>query len=292
MLAAKTASLETLRYPLLASAKLDGIRATMIDGVLYSRTMKPIPNKAIQKFYGGMAYKLNGLDGELIVGMHDNDVYRRTVSAVMSHEGDPTGDTIWWIFDKIDMDEKLGFKDRYEVIRGCLYTSCPAQVRCLGQNLVYDADQVVAAHTDFISAGHEGLILRDPLGAYKQGRSTTLEQGMIKVKMFNDSEAEVIGVVELMHNDNEATTNEIGLTKRSSHKANKRASGKMGALQVRDVDTNVVFEIGTGFTDADRCEMWRSPPIGRLVKYKYFAYGVKDRPRHPVFLGFRAKIDL
>jgi DNA ligase-1 len=56
--------------------------------------------------------------------------------------------------------------------------------------------------------------------------------------------------------------------------------------------TGVEFEIGTGFTEADRRELWVAPPIGNLVKYKYFAYGVKDKPRHPVFLGFRSPIDL
>jgi len=151
---------------------------------------------------------------------------------------------------------------------------------------------VLSMHEAMVAQGHEGLILRDPEGLYKQGRSTPAEQGMIKVKMFSDSEAVVLNVVELMHNDNEATTSEIGLTKRSSHKANKRHSGMMGALQVRDIHTGVEFEIGTGFTEADRRELWVAPPIGNLVKYKYFAYGVKDKPRHPVFLGFRSPIDL
>jgi DNA ligase-1 len=35
----------------------------------------------------------------------------------------------------------------------------------------------------------------------------------------------------------------------------------------------------------------RNGAIGKLVKYKYFAIGVKDAPRHPVFLGFRSKLD-
>ena len=147
----------------------------------------------------------------------------------------------------------------------------------------------MASHEAMVAQGHEGLVLRDPEGLYKQGRSTLGEQGMIKVKMFSDSEAMILDTVELMHNDNEATVSEIGLTKRSSHKANKRASGMMGALQVRDIHSGVGFEIGTGFTEAERRAHW---PLGAIVKYKFFAYGVKDKPRHPVFLGFRDPIDL
>ena len=291
MLAAKAARLEDLRYPLLASAKLDGVRATFSDGKLFSRSMKPIPNRAIQKYFSELASVVNCLDGELLVGAHDNNVYRRTMSAVMSHDGDPMPDLVWWIFDQVRTNEP--FEERLSRAAQRIYGKhdCTA-VKILNHKYVHTPEEVLAHHAKMIDQGHEGLVLRDPQGQYKQGRSTLNEQGMIKVKVFNDSEAVVLGVVELMHNDNEQTVSEIGLSKRSSHKAGKRASGMMGALQVRDCVTGVEFEIGTGFTDVDRRAMWVHPPVGELVKYKYFAYGVKDRPRHPVFLGYRAKIDL
>jgi len=291
MLAAKVKRLEDLRYPLLASAKLDGIRATMSDGTLFSRTMKPIPNRAIQKYFGELSSMLNYLDGELIIGEHNTHVYRRTVSGVMSHEGDPMPDLTWYVFDQCRTVEPFHLRLARAAMRITGAHSSTA-VRVLNHHSVNTPEQVLSMHEAMVAQGHEGLILRDPEGLYKQGRSTPAEQGMIKVKMFSDSEAVVLNVVELMHNDNEATTSEIGLTKRSSHKANKRHSGMMGALQVRDIHTGVEFEIGTGFTEADRRELWVAPPIGNLVKYKYFAYGVKDKPRHPVFLGFRSPIDL
>ena len=56
--------------------------------------------------------------------------------------------------------------------------------------------------------------------------------------------------------------------------------------------TGVEFEIGTGFTAAEREALWLAPPIGKIVKYKFFPVGVKDRPRHPVFLGFREAEDM
>ena len=68
----------------------------------------------------------------------------------------------------------------------------------------------------------------------------------------------------------------------------------MGALQVRDVGTGVEFDIGTGFTEGDRLALWaiRDDLAGDVIKYKFFAGGVKDKPRFPVFLGFRDSIDL
>jgi len=291
MLAAKADRLEDLRYPLLASAKLDGIRATMSDGKLYSRTQKLIPNRAIQAYFGELATQLNCMDGELIVGKNDKDVYRRTVSGVMSHDGDPMPDLTWYIFDQVRTITP--FEARLHHVRERLEGSHTTTAAALLPHArVYNPDEVIAVHQKMVLAGYEGLVLRDPQGQYKQGRSTLSEQGMIKVKMFSDSEALVLGAVELMHNDNEATTDERGYTKRSSHKANKRGSGMMGALSVRDLKTGVEFEIGTGFTEADRKEMYAHLPLGRIVKYKFFAYGVKDKPRHPVFLGFRHKEDL
>lgn len=97
-----------------------------------------------------------------------------------------------------------------------------------------------------------------------------------------------------MHNDNEATTNELGHTARSGHQSGLRPANTLGALVVRDVESGVEFRIGTGFDQADRDSLWRAEGgvLGRIVKYKFFPVGVKEKPRHPVFLGFRDKRDM
>lgn len=112
---------------------------------------------------------------------------------------------------------------------------------------------------------------------------------MLKVKRFEDSEAEVLGTVEEMFNGNEAQRDELGRTKRSKAKAGLVGKGTMGALKVRDLKTKVEFEIGTGFTADDRARQW---PTGLIVRYKFFAVGVKDKPRHPVYLGERDVKDM
>ena len=66
----------------------------------------------------------------------------------------------------------------------------------------------------------------------------------------------------------------------------------MGALLVRDLTTGVEFQIGTGFDAADRAEFWEQDMRGKIVKYKSFSIGVKDKPRFPSFLGLRSEIDL
>src|SRR5690606_34176502 len=86
MLAAK-ADLDKIRFPVLASPKIDGVRAVVLGGVVLSRNMKPIPNRHVQSLFGNKVF--GDLDGELVVGKpNDPDVFRKTTSGVMSVEGD------------------------------------------------------------------------------------------------------------------------------------------------------------------------------------------------------------
>ncbi|HQT78609.1 MAG TPA: hypothetical protein PLD10_16265 [Rhodopila sp.] len=94
-----------------------------------------------------------------------------------------------------------------------------------------------------------------------------------------------------MANGNEAIINELGLTKRSTHQANKTGKGTLGALIVRGITAypGVTFRIGTGFDATQRCVFMtdRDKLLGKIVTYKHFPIGAKDAPRHPVFKGFR-----
>ena len=64
--------------------------------------------------------------------------------------------------------------------------------------------------------GYEGIMLRDPNGTYKFGRSTARDNILLKVKRFLDDEAEVIGIEEKMSNQNVAEKDNFGRTERSS----------------------------------------------------------------------------
>ncbi len=282
MLAAKTDGLN-LTHPMLVSPKLDGVRALIIDGVVMSRSLKPIPNYHVQKMFGKKKY--NGFDGELIVGSPTaDDVYRKTSSGAMSHDGEP--DVKFYVFDKFN---NTGcFEDRLNSINADLGKS----VFVIQHAYTIDDDSLQVYEEFCVKQGYEGVMLRDPEGPYKHGRSTAKQGWLMKLKRFSDSEAKVLAIIEAKHNTNKAEKDNLGHTKRSLKKAGMVGKGTLGALSVRDVKTKVEFEIGTGFDQATRNKLWKTPPIGKLVKYKYFASGVKDKPRFPVFLGFRDKKDL
>lgn len=285
-----------LTFPMLVSPKLDGVRCLIIDGVAMSRSLKPIPNKHVQKLFGRK--ELNGLDGELIVGPPTaKDVYNRTTSGVMSIEGEPT--VRFYIFDDFSAKDKVkqnmfGQEGHFEhrllsaIRRITLEDNCK-EVKHYKANNEHD---LIHYEAQFLKQGYEGMMLRLPNGPYKYGRSTAKEAWLLKLKRFVDSEAEIIGMTELMRNTNDAERNELGHLERSSKKAGMKGANTLGALIVRDLKSKVEFEIGTGFTAAQRDAIWNLKPLGKLVKYKSQPVGVKDKPRFPVFLGFRNTIDL
>jgi DNA ligase-1 len=289
--------LESLRYPMMASPKLDGIRAIIRDGVVMSRSMKPIRNRRVQSLFGRA--ELEGLDGELIVGnpFADN-AYLVTTSGVMSADGEPN--VVFHVFDHLGYED-LPYRERLaraaEVVGAHpLYGRLgeERQLEFLWHTEIRDADHLLEFEQAWLAAGAEGVMVRCPNGPYKQGRSTLKEGWLLKVKRFVDAEAEIIGFTELMHNGNEAKTNALGHTERSSAKEGLVPMNTLGNLIVRHVETSVEFEIGTGFTAAQRADIWakRETMLGQLAKFKSFPVGVKDKPRLPVFLGFRDLIDM
>lgn len=290
MLAA-AADLKKIKYPVLGFPKIDGIRAVIHDGRALSRKLIALPNQYIQGFFSHEYFQ--GLDGELVVGSPTDPLcIKHSTSGVMSHVGVP--DFKFLVFDHWE-DRLLPYARRHEKAQVQLDRLKTPRLQLLMYEELRNEDDLLAFEAVQLDLGYEGIILRDPMGAYKHGRSTVREGGMLKLKRFDDSEAEVLEVIEEMHNGNEALKDNLGRTKRSSAKGNKTGKGRMGALRVRDLKTKVEFEIGTGFTDADKDEWWAwrhlAAPRPRLVKYKFFSVGMQERPRHPVFLSWRHPMD-
>ncbi len=260
---------EKVSYPVLASRKLDGIRALCIDGVLVSRNLKPIRNKHTQSLFGKPEY--NGLDGELICGN-----FQETTHAVMSEDGEPQ--VTWYVFDNLYL--QLPFCQRLIQLPQAPHIIPVPHKECKTENELLNYESLI------VKDGYEGIMIRDPNGPYKHGRSSVKEGWLLKVKRFKDSEAIIIRIEERFHNSNEAEEDNLGHTKRSLKNEGMVPTNSLGALVVSNNQFGE-FKIGTGFTEEQRQELWKENIVGKLVKFKYQATGVKDKPRFPVFLGFR-----
>ncbi len=283
-----------LRFPLYVQPKLDGIRASVVNGRLVSRTLKSIPNASIRAVLNRP--ELSGLDGELIVGDPTaSDCYRRTSSFVMAEN--KTGEP--WTYYVFDLHDHPGtFAERslalYEKVR-VVSESASLPIQIVPSLPATDAAELEDIETALVEAGHEGAILRAPHGRYKFGRASKTAGELIKLKRFEDAEAEIIGVYEEQHNGNVGMTNALGRTERSTAQAGKTGKGTLGGFYVRDCETGIEFKVGTGFDAAERADLWAewhaSAYPGRVIRYKSFRIGVKVKPRHPVFLGFRYAAD-
>lgn len=273
-----TPDLGSIKYPVLASPKLDGIRCVMADGIAYSRSMKRIPNLHVQKTLGEL--ELHGLDGELMVKGDFNAVQ----SAIMSVSGTP--DFVLNVFDDFTL-EKAGFQARLVSVQQKIQALDNCKVVAVPHTKISNAEDMKCFWDACVELGYEGAMVRSIDGPYKKGRSTPKQGYLIKLKGWHDDEATITGVEELFHNENEAELGELGQTKRSKCQAGLVAADTLGALRVSYAGKS--FKIGTGFDAALRKKLWQEKESlkGKKVTFKYLNLSSYGIPRHPVFKGIR-----
>ena len=190
--------LQNINFPVMVSPKLDGIRVLASKDGVFTRSMKPVRNKHIQKELTKVAdevlWRITGmLDGEIVIGKpNDPDVFNKSTSGVMSIEGEP--EFTFYVFDRVD--EHLPFHRRHEplynlcsnfymennygldhlIIHPVLHTECK------------NVEELLEIEQSCIEHGFEGIMIRDPDGRYKYGRST-LKEGIL-MKLLLDSKGD------------------------------------------------------------------------------------------------------
>ena len=276
MLACSTQpDLDTLTYPVLASPKLDGVRALAGKGPVLSRHLKEIPNKHVQKL---LAFTTShALDGELMLtGTNEFD---KTQSAVMSIEGRPNVE-----YHVFDVQASRPFYIRMRMVQD-LAEELPDFVKVVPQFYCYTKEEVLEYYEECVSKGYEGLILRSLSSPYKHGRSTLKQGYMLKLKPVEDDEGVIVGINPLKANDNEQEINELGYAVRSKRQDGMVELAAVGSFEVEWRDT--VFSLGSGLTQFQRGVYWTQPPIGQKVTFKYQSVTAYGKPRFPVFKAIR-----
>lgn len=288
MLAGTIKDISQIKYPVLCTPKIDGIRCLTVDGKAVSRSLKPIRNKYICE---ELAELPDGLDGELV--LRSKSTFGEVSSAVMSTDGRP--DFVYMVFDYWKSDQPYDIRmDKLGAIWVALKATGLDRLYPLIPEVIEDEEELLKYEEECLAKGFEGVMVRSEDGPYKFGRSTVREGYLLKLKRFVDSEAEIRGFVEQISNDNPVFRNELGRSARSARLEGLRPKGTLGALLVTDLKTRVEFKIGTGFDDKLRQAIWQDMDSykDKLVKYKSQPVGEKDKPRFPVFLSFRDRDDL
>jgi len=268
--------LDKIKFPVWASPKFDGIRGIVRDGVVLSNTLTPIPNKYIQDQLGWGVF--NGLDGELVVRESE---FNLTSSGVMSEDGKP--DFEFQVFDIWNMGTR-DFETRMNWIAVVL--SCAdvgsGHVKICRQELCYTVEELLAFEVECLENGFEGICFRHANAPYKYGRGTLNDGCLYKRKPFEDGEAMITGFEEQLENLNEATRDERGLSKRSSHKENKVGKGTLGKLICHSSEFGEIkIGTGTGLSVALRQFIWDNQDlfINKFLTYKFQRHGTLNKPR-------------
>jgi DNA ligase 1 len=273
--------------PMWGQTKADGVRSLVREGVLVRRKLDPVLNRHLQASWGRAEF--NGLDGELALGTVFNpDVYRVSNSN-MKLDGSP--DMTFYIWDDFTRPD-LAYEDRYYMAQERVERAAAMglRVEMLPNTEVSKVEVAKEMALADEGAGAEGWMLKRRKGFYKLGRSTIREGLVIKVKTMEDQEAIIVGMEELHSNQNEATEDNRGYTKRSSHKENQIPMGTMGALVLRYLSpewAQKTGKCGSGFTAAQRQWFWdnREKLIAneQAITFKFQRIGSFERPRFPIF---------
>ena len=307
---------DKLVFPYMASPKLDGVRFFVTKEGVFTKSGKKFRNKYIQQQFS----EFPGIDGEFICGKHDEHVYRRTSGAVNRINGIPPGLTahIFDMFEDQDTEQRSAMDryahvkawfdqrplsmgsapGRYSAMKRLRWAGAWARCRQVPYILVQSIEELDQVESQYLAQGYEGVMLRGPNSPYKHGTSTVNENYLLKLKRFMDAEADIVDYVEFAHNENVAFTDAQGFTKRSSAKAGKKPGNKLGKFIVKAINgphEGKTFEVGTGYTDAERKDFWarRESMKGQLLVYRCQEFGGGyDLPRIPTFQGLRNPDDM
>jgi DNA ligase-1 len=279
-------NIETLKYPLIVSYKLDGIRCIFRNGEMTSRALKQFPNVQLRKRFEHLAKlsKENNilLDGELL----SKSLTFNEVSGITRQlDKELPDDLYFYCFDMVK-DEKydMSFAERLQT-----YKLEAPYVQIVEQKFIYYAKAVNTYYEEALDWGCDGLILRDPAGKYKFGRGTVKEGLIYKMKPFQTFDAKILDVIQAteVREGAEKKINELGRSVTSKKKDDRVLIEKASAFVVLYEEKELKVTIA--MTDEEKTEVWsnKTKYIGRFIEYKGMLVGAKDLPRHPIFLRFR-----
>lgn len=294
---------EKLKFPCFVQPKIDGVHAVFPEGEVLSRKLTKFANEHVSSVWANAKFK--GLCGEFTTrdsSPWDADLCRKTTSALNTIAGCP--EMKLWAFDYVTPETKeLPYTTRLGLLHQFVESSSFDNIEVVPTLVVHSMTGLLAFEQECLNRGYEGVIVRDPDAGYKYGRCGKTHAGVWRIKRFIQEEMVVTAVIEGNHNENEATKDSLGRTKRSTHKENMVGNGMVGALVgtlLKDIvcpfTGQVLLKAGLsvnvsagGMTIQERKDYFlnQSKILGKIVSFKMFPKGVKDKPRFGTFAYIR-----
>ena len=306
---ANDAILETLKYPVGVQVKIDGVRALNINGTLTGRSLDPFKGFGITEYWSKPEFQY--LDGEMTLGADAASSERLcslTTGALGAFKGVTSmADVYLHCFDWL-AEPNLPYFQRYEMLKAYVEKLDHPRVHLVPLHIANNREELDALIARFFDEGYEGAIIRNLDAPAKEGRPSKVKQELVRVKGWVDSEMLVTGFTEGQTNTNEAKTNTLGRTERSSAKDGMVPNGMVGSIHgtmIGDCFHPITGEklfadglpitIGTGtMTDAELLDYFKHPEklVGHPAKFKHLAHGTKTLPRMGQYLSHRLPQDM
>jgi hypothetical protein len=280
------AAMKSLRYPVMATVKKDGVRALRLEDIyLASRTLKWIPNTALCA--RAIALPV-GYDMEL---WSPKLTYNEIQSIVMTENAD---------------SEEIEFHVLDDFTKGGPYKT---RIQSLNNDYVlksnytfeypivcWSAEGLFEFEKQCINYHSEGICFRIPDSPYNTGmadnRSTLFQQYLVKHCRWIYSDCQIIGFKEQMFNGNKVRRNALGKMDRSKSIQGMIPKDTLGAFSVKN-EHGIEFDVGNGMglDELTRQYIWlhQDKYLGKWIVVKSKAHGVKNKPRSPIFWGFKKK---
>jgi DNA ligase-1 len=250
--------------PYIVQPKLDGERCRLLnDGrtvLLLSSTEEIITSVPHINELASHALPVGEWDGELYVhGWTFEEIHSVVSRSVNLHH--EYYEMQFHIFDHVSdhpqFERTLALRELQTKLE---HSSLP--FRIVDSYLAHNLDDVMLARTAFVTQGYEGIIVRHAGAPYVRKRSTS----MMKFKPKKADAYLIVGTIEEI--------DKYGNPK-----------GTLGALVCRG-DDGTEFKVGSGFTAAQRADLWldRDHLKGLYVKVEYQALTPgRGCPRFPIF---------
>ncbi len=249
--------------PYIVQPKLDGVRCRAVeDGTGYYKLLSSEGNEIvsvphINKALNDLAVRIE-LDGELYQhGWSFEEVVSVTSRTVNLHEE-------FWRAEYHVFDTAEPGRSQLERIQTVQAIPFKFPIQAVNISIASSFDDVMRAYDDFIGAGYEGIVVRHLLAPYVRKRSIHV----MKFKPKKQDTYLVVGYKEEISIDG-------------------KAKGRLGALECVSDDSRERFNVGTGFNDDQRRELWREreslPGKLAVVNYQHITSG-RGVPRFPVYV--------
>ncbi len=259
-------------WPVAVEPKLDGVRVLAHvdvargEVIFRSRNGNAFPSldhlqEPILRAVSASGYSSIVLDGEVV-----GESFARAMGQVRQQQGGAS-DVGYWLFDALLPTEYSGgISAAYQVRRQRVENICAGaqgDFNAVTSTLCSSLDEVQATYRDALRAGQEGVMVKPLSGRYERKRS----YAFMKIKQLASEDLRVVRAIP----------------------GKGKCAGTLGALIC--LHGQVEVRVGTGFTDAERDELWQQHQAeglaGRIAEIGYHQDTESGSLRHPRFIRWR-----